>query len=398
MTPSHHRLAITLGALVALGPLAIDMYLPAFPEIARGFRTDAASVQITLASYFVGLAIGQAFYGALSDRLGRKLPLYAGLAIFMFASFACALAPSIDALIALRFVQALGGCAAMVISRAVVRDIFDERDSARMLSMLMLVMGVAPILAPVLGGWLLTHGGWQAIFAVLGAFGLANLLSVRLTLGESLPPERRHRHGLLAILKVYAMLLRDRAFMRFALSGGIAIAGMFAYIAGSPYVFMEIHGVLPQNYGWIFGTNAAGLIAASQVNGWLVMRVQRVPLLVGAMSVAAAAGAALAVAGITGFGGLTGILVPLFVYIATLGFVLPLSAALAMAPHGRNAGSASAMLGVLQFTLGAVSGSLVGALHDGTARPMTLIIAGCGIGALLLQRLLASPDRGSVTR
>jgi DHA1 family bicyclomycin/chloramphenicol resistance-like MFS transporter len=388
MTPSHHRLAIILGALVALGPLSIDMYLPAFPELAREFRTDAASVQITLASYFVGLAIGQAFYGALSDRWGRKAPLYAGLVIFTLASVGCVLVASIDALIVLRFVQALGGCAAMVISRAVVRDTFDERDSARVLSMLMLVMGVAPILAPLLGGWLVVHQGWHAIFLVLAAFGVLNLLSVWLTLPESLPLERRQRHDLVSVIRVYRALLADRHFMRFALAGGVTIAGMFAYIAGSPYVFMEIYGIPPEHYGWVFGTNAAGLIAASQVNGWLVMRVRRDRLLAFAMIVAAIGGAGLLVAGLTGWGGLFGILVPLFVYIAMIGFVLPLSAALAMAPHGRNAGSASALLGVLQFVLGAVTGSLVGTLHDGTARPMTLIIAACSIGALLVQRLL----------
>lgn len=393
MTPSHHRLALILGTLVALGPLAIDMYLPAFPAIARDLATDPASVQLTLASYFVGLSIGQAFYGALADRLGRKLPLYAGLVIFTLASFACALAPSAEMLIGLRFVQALGGCSAMVISRAIVRDLFDERDSARVLSMLMLVMGVAPILAPVLGGWLLTHGGWHAIFVVLGAFGVLNLASVWLTLGESLPPERRHRHDLITVLKVYAMLLRDRPFMRFALSGGIAIAGMFAYIAGSPYVFMEIHHVPPEHYGWVFGANAAGLIAMSQVNGWLVMRARRDRLLTAAMAVAALAGTALAVTGMTGFGGLAGILVPLFVFIGSLGFILPLSSALAMAPHGRNTGSAAALLGVLQFVFGAITGSLVGALHDDTARPMTAIIGVCAIGALLVQRFLT--DRAS---
>jgi DHA1 family bicyclomycin/chloramphenicol resistance-like MFS transporter len=395
MTDSHHRIAIILGALVALGPLSIDMYLPAFPELARAFRTDAASVQITLASYFAGLAIGQAFYGALSDRLGRKAPLYAGLVLFVLASLGCVLAATIEMLIALRFVQALGGCAAMVISRAVVRDQFDERDSARVLSMLMLVMGVAPILAPLLGGWLVVHSGWQAIFWVLAAMGVLNLLSVWFTLDESLPPERRQRHDLFSVLRVYRALLRDRHFMRFAFGGGLTIAGMFAYIAGSPYVFMEIYGVLPENYGWIFGTNAAGLIAASQINGRLVMRMKRERIFVAALSMGALAALALLAAGLTGVGGLLGILVPLFVFVAGLGFVLPVATALAMAPHGRNAGAASALLGVLQFVLGAVSGSLVGALHDGSARPMTLIIAACGVGALLVQFVLGQSGRAA---
>lgn len=389
MTSSHHRIAIILGALVALGPLSIDMYLPAFPELARDLGTDAASVQLTLASYFAGLAIGQAFYGPVADRLGRKLPLYAGLVIFTLASLACALAKTIDMLIAMRFVQALGGCAGMVISRAVVRDSFDERESARVLSMLMLVMGLAPILAPMIGGWLVVHQGWRTIFWALAGFGTLNLLSVSLTLGESLPVAKRQRHDILTVFRVYGTLLRDRHFMRFALAGGLIIAGMFAYIAGSPYVFMDIHGVSPEHYGLIFGTNAAGLIFASQINGRLVMRVNRERLFFGAVIVAAAASVALFAAALTAFGGFAGILVPLFVFIASLGFILPLSAALAMAPHGRNAGSASALIGVLQFVLGAAAGTLVGILHDGTAKPMTLIIAACGCGALLVQFLLA---------
>jgi DHA1 family bicyclomycin/chloramphenicol resistance-like MFS transporter len=379
---------------VALGPLSIDMYLPAFPELARDLRTDPASVQRTLAAYFVGLALGQAFYGPLADRFGRKLPLYAGLAIFSLASAACALATSIDALIALRFVQALGGCAGMVIARAVVRDSFDERDSARVLSMLMLVMGLAPILAPVIGGWLVVHQGWRAIFWVLAGFGALNLVSVRLTLGETLPVERRQRHDLVTVLKVYGALLCDRPFMRSALAGGLIVAGMFAYIAGSPFVFMEIHGVSPEGYGLIFGANAAGLILASQVNGRLVMRMDRERLFRGALCAAAASGTLLFAAAVTGLGGFAGILVPLFVFIGSLGFTLPLAAALAMAPHGRNAGSASALIGVLQFTLGAVAGTAVGLLHEGSATPMTLIIAACGCGALLVRHLLARAGRG----
>jgi DHA1 family bicyclomycin/chloramphenicol resistance-like MFS transporter len=304
----------------------------------------------------------------------------------------CALATSIDALIAVRFVQALGGCAGMVIARAVVRDSFDERDSARVLSMLMLVMGLAPILAPVVGGWLVVHQGWRAIFWALAGFGALNLVSVRLTLGETLPVERRQRHDLVTVFKVYGALLCDRPFMRSALAGGLIVAGMFAYIAGSPFVFMEIHGVSPQGYGLIFGANAAGLILASQINGRLVMRVDRERLFRGALYAAAASGILLFAAAATGLGGFAGILVPLFVFIGSLGFILPLAAALAMAPHGRNAGSASALIGVLQFTLGAAAGTAVGLLHDGSAMPMALIIAACGCGALLVRLLLARED------
>jgi DHA1 family bicyclomycin/chloramphenicol resistance-like MFS transporter len=250
-------------------------------------------------------------------------------------------------------------------------------------------MGLAQILAPLLGGWLVVHQGWGAIFWVLAGFGALNLLSVRLALAESLPLERRLRHDLLTVFKVYGTLLRDRHFMRFALAGGLIIAGMFAYIAGSPFVIMEIHGVSPGGYGLIFGANAAGLIFASQVNGHLVMRMDRERLFITALVGAAGASAVLLIAALTGLGGFVGLLVPLFMFIASLGFILPLATALAMAPHGRNAGSASALIGVLQFALGAAAGASVGILHDGSARPMALVIAACGFGAVLICFLLA---------
>ena len=388
----HSRLALILGALVALGPLSIDMYLPAFLELGRDLHADASSVQLTLASYFVAMAIGQALYGPLADRHGRKAPLYAGLVIFIVASAGCALATTIEMLIAMRFVQALGGCAGMVIARAIVRDRFDERESARMYAMLMLVMGLAPILAPLLGAWLVTHQGWRAIFWSLSGFAALNLISVALFLPESLAAEKRLRHDLATVFRVYGALLTDRHFMRFALSGGLVMAGLFAYIAGSPYVFMEVYGVDPERYGMYFGINAAGLILASQINGRLVMRTDRERLLRSALVVAAIAGTILLGAAVTGIGGFTGVIVPLFVFISSLGFVLPLAAALAMTPHGRVAGSASAMIGVLQFVLGAVAGMLVGALHDGTARPLALIITLCGCGALAALLLLGPPS------
>ncbi len=394
MTSKHHRLAVILGALVALGPLSIDMYLPAFLELGRDLRADAGSVQLTLASYFVAMAIGQALYGPLADRHGRKLPLYAGLVIFIAASVGCALATTIEMLIAMRFVQALGGCAGMVIARAVVRDCFDERESARVYALLMLVMGLAPILAPMLGGWLVIHQGWRSIFWCLSGFAALNLISVALLLPESLAAEKRLRHDLAMVFRVYGALLGDRHFMRFALSSGLIMAGMFAYVAGSPYVFMDVYGVEPEGYGLLFGINAAGLIIASQINGRLVMRVDRVRLLRAALTVAAIAGLVLLGTAVSGTGGFPGILAPLFVFISSLGFILPVAAALAMTPHGRNAGSASAMIGTLQFMLGAAAGTLVGAFHDGTARPLALIIALCGCGALAALLLGRPPAKG----
>jgi DHA1 family bicyclomycin/chloramphenicol resistance-like MFS transporter len=382
-------LALILGALSAFGPLSIDMYLPSFAAISRDLEASQAQVQFTLAVFFGGLGLGQAFYGPISDRYGRRRPLCFGVTLFVLAGAACALARSIEGLMAWRFVQSIGGCAGIVIARAVVRDRFDERESARVFSLLMLVMGLAPILAPLIGGQILVLFGWRAIFWTLAGFGLACLTAVVLVLGESLPSERRTAGGLSDALRVYARLLSDRAFMRFNLSGALAIAGMFAYIFGSPFVFMQIHGVRPDRYGWLFGLNALGLIGASQLNRMALGRVAGAGILSRALYVTAAAGLALLIEAWTGAGGLPALLLPLFVYIASLGFVLPNVTAAALAPQGRNAGSASAMLGTVQFGAGAVVGMLLGALGDGTAVPMAALVAACGLSSLAVYRLAA---------
>ncbi len=383
------RLALILGALSAFGPLSIDMYLPSFQSISRELNASEAQVQHTLAVFFGGIGLGQAFYGPISDRYGRLRPLCFGLTLFVLASAACALSRSIEGLVAWRFVQSIGGCAGIVIARAVVRDRFDERESARVFSLLMLVMGLAPILAPLAGGQILVLFGWRAIFWTLAAFGFLCLAAVLLALGESLPPERRARGGLGDALRTYVQLLADRGFMRYNLSGALVISGMFVYIFGSPFVFMEIHGVRPDHYGWLFGLNAAGLIVASQCNRALLQRVAETSILSRALVVTAAAGVLLLAAAWSGRGGLSGLLLPLFVYISSLGFVLPNVVAAALAPQGRNAGSAAALLGTVQFGAGAAVGTLLGALGNGTAVPMAGLIAACGLSALAVHRLLA---------
>ena len=386
----YYRLALILGALTAVGPLAIDMYLPALPTIAREFGTAVSVVQSSLAAYFIGIAIGQAFYGPLSDRLGRKPVLYLGLALFMVSSIGCALAGSVDVLIAFRFLQALGGCAPIVVPRAVVRDHFDQAGSVRMLSVLMLVMGLAPILAPLIGGQLLVHFGWRAVFWVLTAYAAVWLTVVATLLPESLPSARRLRKPIKDVLAVYWLLVRDRRFMGYALSGALIFAGLLAYISGSPFVFIELFHVSPERYGLFFGTNAVGIIVASQINRWLVGRVDTHRILSVVLPVAMTAGLVLVVDAYSGFGGFPGILIPLFFYIACHGFVLPNTTALAMAPHGRVAGSASALLGTLQFVLGAVAGGLIGAFANGTAVPMAAVVAGCGATAFLANRLVTA--------
>jgi MFS transporter, DHA1 family, multidrug resistance protein len=387
--PSVVRLTLILGTLTAFGPLSIDMYLPGLPSIAREFGADSGSAQLTLSLFIVGLAAGQAFYGPIADRLGRRGPLLLGCALYAVASVACALSTSIDSLIVLRFAQALGGCSGQVIARSVVRDLFDERDSARMYSFLMLVTGIAPITAPLIGGQILAAFGWRAIFWLLGGFGLLCVAMVALALPESLPDEPRTRAGLGEALAVYGRLLADRRFVGYALAGGLAFAGMFAYISGSPFVFIELYGVAPQQYGWLFGTNAIGLVLASQLNRRLLTLYRAETILAFTLAAIAAASLVLVLMAATGFGGLFGLLPPLFVCVAGVGLAGPNSAAAAMAPYGRTAGSASALLGTLQFVAGALAGALVGALGNTTALPMAAVIAGCDITALLILHFLA---------
>ncbi|MBC3504792.1 multidrug effflux MFS transporter [Pseudomonas sp. SWRI59] len=386
------RMVLILGALSAFGPLAIDFYLPAFPAMAQAFATDEKHVQTTLAAYFLGLSIGQLAYGPVADRFGRRKPLLFGVTLFTLASLACAYAPNLDTLVLARFVQALGGCAGMVLSRAIVSDKCDPVASAKVFSQLMLVMGLAPILAPMLGGVLVNLAGWQSIFLVLSLFSAACLLAVSLGLPESLPADMP-RQPLSGALRQYLRLLNDRVFLGHALTGGIAIAGMFAYIAGSPFVFIKLYGVPAEHYGWLFGTNAAGFILVAQVNARMLAKRGPAFLLVRAVWMYLAAGLLLLGVAALRPSQLWPLLVPLFVCIASLGCIIPNASACAMSGQGARAGSASALMGCLQFSVAAGAAALVGLLHDGSAVPMTLVISLCGAlvvsVALLTRRLQA---------
>ena len=386
MPIGHRALAALLGALTALGPLGVDMYLPAFPAMGADLGATPGAVQRTLAAFLFGMAAGQLVMGPLSDRLGRRVPLFGGLALFSLASIGCALAASAEALTWLRLLQAVGGCAGMVAARAVVRDLFDERGSVRMMASLMLVMGAAPILAPMLGSLVLEFVGWRAIFWFLAAYGVIALLLVLRFLPESLPPERRRRDGPAAILAVYLQILRDRRFLAHALAGAVPMVGLFAYLVASPHVLMGVHGLGPTAYGIAFGSNAFGLILASQVVARLVRRVAPARLLMGALVLCMLAGFAVPVAVATG--GLVPLLVALFCYLAVMGGVLPMASALAMAPMGRFAGSASAVIGTLQFGGGAAVGVLLGAIGAGSPWPMALVLAAGGAGGLAAHLLL----------
>jgi DHA1 family bicyclomycin/chloramphenicol resistance-like MFS transporter len=385
----RHRLAVILGALTAMGPLAIDMYLPALPGIAQELGVPIAAVQVSLASYFIGISFGQALYGPLSDRLGRKPALYVGLGIFVSASFGCAFTTSVTQLVIFRFLQALGGCAPLVVPRAVVRDYFDGRESVRMLSMLILVMMLGPILAPLIGGQLLIRFGWRSVFFVLAGYGLIWLVLAAWLLPESLRPEQRRRESVAAIASTYLRILRDREYLAWVLSGGLVFAGLLAYISGSSFVYIELFHVPPERFGLYFGANAIGLMLASQVNRYLASRVPPDVIVRAVLPIAVVAGLVLFVDAFTGFGGFAGILVPLFCFIICHGFTAPNTTALAMSPYGAMAGSASALMGTLQFVLGAASGALVSAFGNGTAVPFATVIAGCALCAFTARLTLS---------
>ena len=384
------RTILILGALSAFGPLAIDFYLPAFPAMALAFGTDEKHVQLTLAAYFLGLSIGQLAYGPVADRFGRRIPLLTGLGLFTAASLACAYAPTLEWLIGARFIQALGGCAGMVISRAVVSDKCDAVGSAKVFSQLMLVMGLAPILAPMLGGLLVNTTGWQSIFLVLTGFSALAGLAVALGLPESLPAHVP-RQPLSGALRQYGRLLADPIFLGHALTGGVAIAGMFAYIAGSPFVFIKLYGVPAEHFGWLFGINAAGFILVAQVNARMLAKRGPAFLLARTVWLYLAGGLALLAVSALHTVHLWPLLIPLFVCIASLGCIVPNASACAMNGQGARAGSASAMLGCLQFSVAAGAAALVGVLHDGSAMPMAMVISLCAIVvvsvAMLTRRL-----------
>ncbi|KAB0491781.1 multidrug effflux MFS transporter [Pseudomonas vancouverensis] len=386
----NFRTILILGALSAFGPLAIDFYLPAFPAMALAFGTDEKHVQMTLAAYFLGLSIGQLAYGPVADRFGRRIPLLVGVGLFTLASLACAYAPNLEWLIAARFVQALGGCAGMVISRAVVSDKCDAVGSAKVFSQLMLVMGLAPILAPLLGGLLVNTAGWQSIFLALTGFSALAGLAVATGLPESLPAHIA-RQPLSGALRQYGRLLADPVFLGHALTGGIAIAGMFAYIAGSPFIIIKLYGVPAEHFGWLFGTNAAGFILVAQVNARLLAKRGPAFLLARAVWVYLAAALTLLAVSALHPAHLWPLLIPLFICIASLGCISPNAAACAMSGQGARAGSASALLGCLQFSVAAGASALVGVLHDGSAVPMAMVISLCGIfvvsAAMLTRRI-----------
>jgi len=362
------------GSLSALGPLSIDMYLPAFPQIAAEMGVEVGRVQLTLSFYMIGLAIGQLMYGTLADRLGRRGPLLVGVLLFCAGSLGCALAWSVESLILFRIVAALGGSAGMVITRAYVRDRFDAVESAKFYSLNMLVMGLAPIFAPLIGGQLLLLASWRALFGLIVVVSACCWVALFRSLPESMPQAKRVRHGLGEIGRTYLGLFRQRVFLGYTLSGACMSGVLFSYVSGAPAFLMEERGVSAQHFGFYFGANAAGLILLSQLNMGLLKRFTARQILVGAYTMNFAAVLVFATLVLSGWGGFWAALPFLWLCIGSGGLIYPNTTALALAPMGAAAGSASALLGTLQFSLGGLCSSLVGAFHDGTGRPLAVVM------------------------
>ncbi len=385
-------LAILLGALTAFGPLAIDMYLPAFPQITHELKAHEGTIQFTLAIFLIGSGVSQVLYGPLADRLGRRGPLLVGCGLFVIGALACAMARSVEALIVARLVQALGAGGGVVIARAIVRDLFEGHESAHFFSQLMVVMGVAPIAAPWLGGQVLSLGNWRLIFVALAAFGGLCLLLSAFTLRETLPAERRTGKGIADVVKTFGSLLRHRVFAGYALVAGLCSGVLFAYIAGAPLVYIELHHVSPQHFGLFFGANAVGLIGAAQLNRLLLRTHTIEGVLRTAMIANLIITIALAIVGATGWGGLPALAILLFLCMACIGLSGPNLMTAALAPFRSSAGSASALLGLAQYAVGGIAGALVGILHNHSAVPMTAVVAACGIGSFIALGLVPKAE------
>lgn len=366
--PTIASLTFLLGSLSAFAPFATDMYLASFPRLVLSFRTTPEKVQLSLSIFFFGMAVGQMLYGPLIDRYGRRRPLLAGVALYIISSALILIAPNMEVFIALRLLQAIGGCVGMIVSRAVIRDLFDERDSARVLSQLMAVLTLAPIIAPLLGGYMLVIADWHAIFIFLTAFGVFCFLIAFKGMPETLPPERRHAQNVRGLLKTFAGLLRQADFIFPALLASFGMSCMFVFITGSPYVFMQLHGVSAQHYGWLFGMMACGIVLGVQLNRMLLAHVAPRAVLPWALLVNALA--ALVLLLLANTASLWLFMVPLWICIAVTPMIGANSAAIAMRASGRYAGSASSLFGLLQFGIASFASSMVGVLHNGSAYPM----------------------------
>lgn len=378
---------VLLAFLTAIGPIAIDMYLPAFITMAEDLNATPGDVERTLASYLFGVAIAQLFYGPLADRFGRRVPLFIGLSIFLIASFACALSTDINHLFLWRIIQAFGGAASMVIPRAVIRDRLDTNEAAKALSMLMVIMGVTPILAPIIGGQFLIFLSWHSIFYFMAAFAALMLLLSWRHMEETLNPARRQNLHPKTIFKNYALLVTHRGFLLYALAGAFGSAGMFAYISGSPRVFIQTFGIDPSLFGFVFGLNAASFIGMARVNARLLSRFNPVQLLITAQIAQVLTTLITLTLSLLGWLNLPLTMLALVIFMGALGLINPNASALALSRHGRRLGSASALLGTLQMFAGAVSGLIISMWSVNSTLPLASILFFCALASWFCTRV-----------
>jgi DHA1 family bicyclomycin/chloramphenicol resistance-like MFS transporter len=384
MTTNKHPffIILILGVLSAIGPFSIDMYLPGFPDIAKDLHTTVAKVMLSLSSFFIGISAGQFLYGPLLDRFGRKRPLYAGIGLYLVASACCVMARSVELLIILRLFQALGACACLVASRALVRDLFPVEQNARVFSQLMLVIAVSPIIAPTLGGYLAAGLGWKYIFITLTFIAALILAAVHFALPEGRQPDRQMSLKPGPIISAFWKVFKEPQFYTYAFTGAIASAGLYAYIAGSPFVFMELFRVSEREYGWIFAVVALGLIGCSQLNSFLLRTYKSEQIIRVALICQSLTAILLFTGALMGWLNLFGAIAFCFLFLCCQGCVFPNTSALSLALFSRNAGTASALLGGIQMSIGALASALVSFLNNHTALPMTGVMACCALTAL----------------
>ena len=368
---------LILGFLSAIAPFSIDMYLPGFPAIAKDLDTSIEMVSYSLSSFFIGVCIGQVLCGPLLDRFGRKMPLYAGLLLYIVATIGCVFTKSVEILIVLRFLQAIGGCVGMVAPRAIIRDMFHVDESAKIFSYLILILGVSPIIAPTAGSYIITHFGWHAIFILLTIIAVLLFVAVAVWLPESKQPDPSFSLQPKPILDSFWIVLKQPQFFTYAVTGAISSAGLFAYLAGSPYVFMKLFGTTEQQYGGIFALIAAGLITSSQLNNLFLKKFSSQQIVKAALTIQTIAGLLLFGGTAAGWLNLYSTIALIFLYLSCQGFNFPNTSALSMAPFSKHAGSASALMGAVQMGFGALYSAVVGLFNPHSAMPLTGVMAAC---------------------
>ncbi len=380
----YYFLVVLLGALTTIAPFSIDMYLPGFTAIAKDLNTTVAEVALTLSGFFVGISLGQLLYGPLMDRFGRKRPLTIALVLYIIATLGCAVATTLDMLVAMRFIQAIGACAATVAANAMVRDLFPVEDNAKVFSMLMLILGVSPIIAPTAGSYITSTLGWQAVFIILAVITTIILITIYIALPESSKPDPGYSLKPAAIIRSYLAVFKDPIFYTYTFTGAVAFSGLFAFLSGSPYLYMELFKLSDREYGLAFALLAGGLILASQINRVLLKRYRTEQIITTALISMSITGILLIFTTANGWITLPVMLLLQFIYLSCLGYILPNSSARAMSPFTKGAGSASALMGALQMGIGAGVSIVLSLIQNGTAMPMVIVMAVSALLALLI--------------